>query len=50
MVEQASAQQLYRCKKCGEMLASENELREHEKIHKSQSQEGIKDAGRKGSG
>jgi hypothetical protein len=40
MPEKPSGTQQYKCKECGKMLGSENELREHEKAHKGQSQKG----------
>jgi hypothetical protein len=34
MPEKPSGTRQYKCKECGKMLSSENELREHEKTHK----------------
>jgi hypothetical protein len=35
----------FKCKECGKMLSSENELREHEKTHKGQSQQAGQERG-----
>jgi hypothetical protein len=45
MPEKPSGTRQYKCKECGKMLSSENELREHEKTHKGQSQQGAQGAG-----
>jgi len=50
MPEKPSGTQQYKCKECGKMLSSENELREHEKTHKGQSQQGGQGAGRQAGG
>jgi hypothetical protein len=50
MPEKPSSTQQNKCKECGKMLSSENELREHEKTHKGQSQQGSQGAGRQAGG
>jgi hypothetical protein len=45
MQAKPSGTQQYKCKECGKMLSTENDLREHEKIHKGQSQQRAQGAG-----
>jgi len=40
MEQQQQGTQQIRCKECGKILSSVNELREHEKTHKGQTQQG----------
>lgn len=37
---QQQGNQQFRCRECGKVLNSSNELREHEKVHKGQGQQG----------
>ena len=47
MPEQVSGTQPYthKCKECGKTLNSDSELREHQKLHKAQGQQGSQGAG-----
>ena len=40
MPEQSSNKQEFRCKQCGKVMQSQNELQEHQKTHQGQQQSG----------
>jgi hypothetical protein len=45
MPNHISGTQQYKCRDCGKVLNSDSDLREHEKAHKGQSQQGSQGTG-----